>query len=227
LGFLQKEAMSTTTSATPAPTAASVEAPVSSVAPSAPAEESKKKRNVVTVKTLTDHFDEFQKLVEEQIDVLRKLAAQTTSKSNSATGIKFLRTVNRHAKQLKREALRVIDSSKKRPRRTTDGQGGFQKPLPITAEMAAFANWNPAELKSRVDVTNAICSYVRTNKLQDPAARKNIIPDDALKSLLKFNPDAPGAPALTYFHLQRLIGPACMAKKAPVVPATSAPATSS
>ena len=164
----------------------------------------KKPRRVVNAETVGASFDEFQKLVEAQIETLRQ--ASTASGKGGSTGIKFLRTVNSRIKQLKKDALKGMEASKKKPRRATKSDGGFLKPHKITAEMATFAGWQPTELKSRVEITNSICDYVRTHNLQDQNKRKHILPDEKLKKLLNYDPLVAGNEPLTYFYLQKLIG---------------------
>lgn len=83
-----------------------------------------------------------------------------------------------------------------RPKRSTkvnhvkNQNSGLLKPVAISKEIAKFANWNPDELHSRVDVTKAICDYIKTNGLQKPSNKKNILPDDVLKTLLNWDENA-------------------------------------
>jgi len=82
-----------------------------------------------------------------------------------------------------------------RPKRATKGSqvknqnSGLLKPVAISKEIAEFAGWNPDELHSRVDVTKIICDYIKTNGLQKNSNKKNILPDEILKTLLNWNED--------------------------------------
>lgn len=82
-----------------------------------------------------------------------------------------------------------------RPKRSVKGlqiknqNSGLLKPVAISKDIATFAGWNPDELHSRVDVTKAICDYIKTNGLQKPSNKKNILPDDVLKTLLSWDED--------------------------------------
>lgn len=82
-----------------------------------------------------------------------------------------------------------------RPKRSTKGaqnknqNSGLLKPVAISKEIAEFAGWNPDELHSRVDVTKSICDYIKTKGLQKTSNKKNIIPDDVLKTLLRWDED--------------------------------------
>lgn len=82
-----------------------------------------------------------------------------------------------------------------RPKRSAKGSqnknqnSGLLKPVAISKEIADFAGWNPDELHSRVDVTKSICGYIKTKGLQKTSNKKNIIPDDVLKTLLQWDED--------------------------------------
>lgn len=191
-----------TTTAAPAP-AVSAAAP-EVVDASAAATTEKKARRVVDSASVAAAFDALLVLVDGQIASLRAAAAAAPKSGN--TGVKFLRTVASRVKQLKKDAVRVMDAPKKRPRAGTTTNGGFLKPHHVTAEMAAFAGWAPDELKSRINITKAICNYVKEKDLYDPNKRRFILPDQKLKDLLQYDPSTAGAEPLTFFYLQKLIG---------------------
>jgi chromatin remodeling complex protein RSC6 len=52
-----------------------------------------------------------------------------------------------------------------------------------------------------VDVTRALCKYVKDEDLQNPANKRVILPDTKLKKLLKFDPKKEGKD-LTYYMIQ-------------------------
>jgi len=80
-----------------------------------------------------------------------------------------------------------------KPKKSTKGSllknqnSGLLKPVAVSETMAVFANWPLDELHSRVDVTKAICSYIKTNNLQKPSNKKTIIPNTILKELLQWD----------------------------------------
>lgn len=82
-----------------------------------------------------------------------------------------------------------------KPRKSIKGSllknqnSGLLKPVGVSEVMAKFANWPLEELHSRVDVTKAICGYIKTNNLQKPSNKKTIIPDAILKELLQWDED--------------------------------------
>lgn len=85
--------------------------------------------------------------------------------------------------------------------RNTNQNSGLQKAVNISEDMAKFAGWAVNELHSRVEVTKAICSYIKTNNLQKPENRRIVILDARLKTLLAYSDDE-----ITYPHIQKYIG---------------------
>ena len=88
-----------------------------------------------------------------------------------------------------------------KPRRSNKGRNqnqnsGLRKKVIISEEMAKFAGWEKDELHSRVDVTNAICNYIKGDaksgrpNLQKPSNKRTILPDQALKDLLRWDADS-------------------------------------
>jgi chromatin remodeling complex protein RSC6 len=88
-----------------------------------------------------------------------------------------------------------------KPRHSNKGRNqnqnsGLLKPVTISEEMAKFAGWEKDELHSRVDVTKAICAYIKGDEkagrpnLQKPSNKKNILPDQVLKDLLRWDADS-------------------------------------
>lgn len=110
--------------------------------------------------------------------------------------------------KLRTSLLKQLEVVRKcsKPRKSNKTQGhnqnsGLLKPVAISEEMAAFANWNPDELHSRVEVTKCICVYVKDNNLQKPENRRIILLNKDLKQLLRHEGDE-----ITYPHIQRYIG---------------------
>lgn len=195
-----------TTDSTPAP--APVVASVASVGSTAVEHDDslteKKARRTVDSASVSSSFDVLLELIDAQINSLRANAVSAPKSGN--TGVKFLRTVASRVKQLKKDAVRVMDAPKKRPRTTTTTNGGFLKAHRVSEQMAQFAGWSADELKSRVQITKSICEYVKKNDLYEPGKRKNILPDAKLRDLLQYDPTVNGNEPLTFFYLQKLIG---------------------
>lgn len=159
-----------------------------------------KKRFVPTKESVIESFDEIVELIEEEINRLR--TSETKTK-----GVKFLRTLNKRVKTLRGQTNRVMKQKQKTNRKKNSENSGFLKPVPVTAEIAKFAGWDPEELHSRVDVTKCICEYIKKNELQNPNDRRQINPDVKLQRLLNYKPgetlDKDGNPqTLKYYNLQ-------------------------
>ena len=91
----------------------------------------------------------------------------------------------------------------KKKRKQQRAPSGFVKPSPISNELAEFLGKPQGSEMARTDVTREINQYIRANSLQDKENGRKINPDTKLKDLLKIPDDI----SLTYFNLQRYMGP--------------------
>jgi chromatin remodeling complex protein RSC6 len=169
----------------------------------------RKQRRVATSETLLADLDDIILLIEEEITRLR-------STSNKAKGVKFLRTIGKRVKTVRSNTQRVTKQRPRTSRKNTDNSG-FLKPVRISGEMASFTGWDPAELKSRVDVTKYICKYIKDHDLQNPKDRRQILADPKLCELLNYDPEGENVDPLTYYRIQSYMRPH-FPKDAPVVP---------
>ena len=161
-----------------------------------PLVDTKKSRAVPTRESVEKEFDDLIAVIDGEISNL---------KGEKCKGTPFLRTVNRTLKTLKKHALRATAKPKRVVKRN-NANSGFNKPVPISRELAKFAGWKPDELKSRVDVTKYICNYIKTKNLQNPDNRRQIMvdKDSNLKKLLKYdNAKEP----LYYYSIQTCLKP--------------------
>ncbi|KAG0467144.1 hypothetical protein HPP92_018724 [Vanilla planifolia] len=71
-------------------------------------------------------------------------------------------------------------------KRQKGGNTGFLAPLPLSDALSRFIGTGESAL-SRSDVVKRIWDYIKQNKLQDPADKRNIICDEKLKELLQVN----------------------------------------
>ena len=79
---------------------------------------------------------------------------------------------------------------------------GFAKPSKISDELCDFLKVAHGTEMSRTDVTRAINAYIRSNNLNDPVKKRQIIPDAVLSKLLNYV-SGPEVEDLTYFNLQK------------------------
>jgi chromatin remodeling complex protein RSC6 len=162
-----------------------------------------KKKRIATRETVLNSFDIIcQSIIDE-------ITNSKEDKNVNGKSLKFLRNINKNLGSLKKDAGKLIRQKKKSA--ATDGTStekdlnntnkltsGFLKPVPISNAMAQFTGWAPSELKSRVEVTKFLCSYIKDNNLQNPEDRRQILADAKLSKLLDYKNGTP----LTYFDMQ-------------------------
>jgi hypothetical protein len=97
--------------------------------------------------------------------------------------------------------VHVINQLIKIPKIKSNAQSQFIRPYPVDDEMADFAQWDRGSEHSRIDITRAVCQYIKNNNLQIPENRKNISMDPSLKSLFGLESET-----ITYPQIQKYIG---------------------
>ena len=177
-------------------------------------------RRVTTRDTVLEDFDRLSKMIEAEL-------ARVRGAGERGVPSKFLRTVAKHVGQLKTHSQKVM-----RKRRVTNADKShnsiFQLPVQISEELANFNGWSSSEPRSRVEVTRALCKYIKDNNLQDPKDRRIILADAKLAKLLNYTPDKDTAP-LNYSRLQSYMKVHFLNAPAPapvVAPSRVAPSSS-
>jgi chromatin remodeling complex protein RSC6 len=188
----------------PVPPVAEPVAPVQPLDPEAGGDEvddtsTRKKRREVTNESVAEGFAHLQQFIEDEIERLRLSPAKVK-------GIKFLRSVNKQVKLMAKDTSRVArqKSKVKRAYNPNRAKSGFMKPVKCSDELCDFAKWDQEKEYSRVDCTRMLCAYIQENKLQQESDRRNIIPDEKLATLLRYDETKEKKP-LTYFALQQRI----------------------
>ena len=115
-----------------------------------------------------------------------------------------MKTLHSNLKVLQKEVSKERKESKKKESKIKKksskkkSPSGFAKPTPITADLASFLGLsNDVEL-ARTDVTSKIIAYVKEHGLQNPANKKQIVPDEKLAKILL----VPDGEVVTFFNLQ-------------------------
>jgi upstream activation factor subunit UAF30 len=150
-----------------------------------------KVRRVVNNEEIEKSFDELYNSLETELKSLRE-------DKNHSVGIRYLRSLARQVKSLKADCFRLLSRKVRKPS-ARNGNSGFMKSVKISADMAKFCNFKADQLVSRVDVTKAICNYVKEKNLQNPADRRQFTPDEKLATLLGVKE------VITYYTLQKHI----------------------
>ena len=96
---------------------------------------------------------------------------------------------------------KIIKSTKKRKSANSNKVSGFEKPTPISDELAKFVGEPSGALMARTAISKKIHEYVKSNNLQHAENRRIIVPDAKLKKLLKPGPND----TLSYFNLQKYL----------------------
>jgi len=104
---------------------------------------------------------------------------------------KNLRNALREVKEI-RKLLTKYKNIQYKPKRTRESHNtGLEKLRPISESMALFVDdWQyGVTQKSRYDVTNVLCAYIKDNELRDPNNKTIITPDAKLRELLQIEDD--------------------------------------
>lgn len=152
------------------------------------------------VEKLQKQFEELRTLLNSELETL---SGDKPLKKNKM--VTLLRKVVRHVNQVEKQSFRLVKTKKTVNKNKVIS--GFQKPTRISKELAKFTGWNDADLHSRVEVTKFICDYIKTNNLQNPDDRRQIVPDARLQKLLGYNPKKETDPLRYYsiqFHLNKM-----------------------
>lgn len=149
-----------------------------------------RKRREVSRESVEKSFDDLLGLIDKEVDSLRQ---------DGNKGSRFLRSVAKTIRQLKSDSLRLSTKRTRRQSAPRSTNSGFMKPVKISKDMQKFTGIKDDQLVSRVDVTKAICNYVKEHNLQNSDDRRQFTPDDKLSKLLGTNQ------ALTYYNLQKHI----------------------
>lgn len=133
----------------------------------------------------------------ELFSQFEQLVSQLTSMKTQITliqqNIKHLeKNVKKHMKGLKKEVVKTKNKGNRQP-------SGFAKPSKVTKELCEFMNKAEGSEIARTEVTRALVTYIKENKLENTSNSKIISPDDKLKVLLGLD----DSQELTYFNIQK------------------------
>jgi chromatin remodeling complex protein RSC6 len=102
------------------------------------------------------------------------------------------KTMKKQMKVLQKQTVKNKNKGNRQP-------SGFAKPCKVTKELCDFLNKNDGTEMARTEVTKALVSYIKTNKLENQTNSKIITPDDKLLILLGIE----DGQELTYFNIQK------------------------
>lgn len=142
-------------------------------------------------------------------ELLSKMQAVITQFTSLKTE---LRTLEKKALKELRVAQKL---NNKKKRKGIRAPSGFVKPAPISDELAGFLSLPVGSEMARTEVTREINKYIREHSLQNKSNGRIINPDEKLLKLLKVEDNV----ELTYFNLQKYMGPHFPKQVKPVVSA--------
>jgi len=144
--------------------------------------------------TVTNNFNEETNNICEQfegiIDNLGVFKGQINSLQQQLRVLE--KTVKKQMKTLKKDASKNKNKGNRKP-------SGFAKPSKVTKELCEFMNKTEGTEIARTEVTKALVSYIKENKLENENNSKIIKPDNKLKILLELE----DGEELTYFNIQK------------------------
>ena len=130
------------------------------------------------------------------------LELQTDLKNAMSLVKDLIGKVNRLEKRVSRDRKVMNKKMKGRVKRVVDPNkppSGFAKPGPVSDELAKFLGLSKGEEIARTEVTKRITAYCKEHNLQKEADKRQILPDTALKKLLRLSK----GDELTFFNLQK------------------------
>ena len=142
--------------------------------------------NIIEEEQNDDLFKQF----EDVISGLNMVKGHITSLQNTIRQLE--KDVKKQMKGLKKEAIKSKNKGNRSP-------SGFAKPSKVTKELCDFMNRSEGSEIARTEVTKALVSYIKENKLENEANRKIIMPDNKLKFLLGLE----DGQELTFFNIQK------------------------
>lgn len=148
--------------------------------------EKKRTRRQVTKETYYNDFEALFKLVETELSDKKSLLKQI--------------------KQLKTDSyklLKIRNMGEDKKNKGEHSNSGFMKPVLISEDLASFIGVNNEQPITRVLITKKICQHIKEKDLQNPADRREILPDQALKKLFSITEN--DKEPLTYYGIQKRI----------------------
>lgn len=159
---------------------------------------------VVEDKKLTTSEDVVNVVNDSVLRIKSEIANAKARKDREAVSV--LNDVVKQLNSIRKPIDKLARSKPPRKQISIDAnKNGFLKPVKISPELAKFLGCPEDEMKSRVQVTQAICKYIQDKDLQNPKNRREILVDDTLQSLLRFDPAVDGN--LAYYQIQSRIQP--------------------
>ena len=126
------------------------------------------------------------------LGTLSQFKIQITALSTQLKSLE--KTVKKEIKHHKKDATKKQSKGNRKP-------SGFAEASPISDDLCDFMGKDHGTHCARTDVTKFICNYIRQNSLANNENKREIKPDNKLKSLLGTDDTT----VVTYFNIQRFM----------------------
>jgi len=126
------------------------------------------------------------------LGTLSQFKIQITALSTQLKSLE--KTVKKEIKHHKKDATKKQSKGNRKP-------SGFAEASPISDDLCDFMGKDHGTQCARTDVTKFICNYIRQNSLANNENKREIKPDNKLKSLLGTDDTT----VVTYFNIQRFM----------------------
>lgn len=140
---------------------------------------------------VVEESDNVEKIFNRFDEILNTL---TLYKNNISALINDVKTLEKETKKELKGMKREIQK-----RKSNKKPSGFATPTRISKELCEFMNVDEGTKKARTEVTQYLINYINDNDLQNLTNRRQINPDEKLKSLLALEE----SDKVDYFNLQK------------------------
>ena len=148
--------------------------------------------NITDIKTDVEEVSPIDNQFTAVIGTLSQFKIQITALSTQLKSLE--KTVKKEIKQHKKDVSKKQSKGNRKP-------SGFAEASPISNDLCDFMGKDHGTQCARTDVTKFICNYIRLNSLTNNENKREIKPDNKLKSLLGTDDTT----VITYFNIQRFM----------------------
>lgn len=127
----------------------------------------------------------------------------STKLTSLVTSLKELQALVKTLSKDYEKMRKTVQKTERKRANARSNPNGFAKPAKVVDELCDFCGVTRGTLMSRTDVTRAINAYIKEKNLNDPKNKRNILPDDKLRNLLKLKT----TDELNFFKLQAYLSP--------------------
>jgi len=136
-----------------------------------------------------EYFDEALLIIEQMLEQIN-IGVKTQDPVNPVERRKQLRNLAQKTKEAQKKLNKCKNIQRKTKRVRKSNNTGLEKPRPISKSFALFSGLEYGTTqKSRYDVTNMLCAYIKENELREEDNKTIITPDAKLKELLQIEDD--------------------------------------